>query len=105
MSDRAAPIDVGEAHALALDAGDGLAAYRARFRLPVDTAGRPLAYLAGNSLGAQPLAAREAVLDVLERWGGRAVEGWFDADGGWLDLERALRRGDRPDRRAPARAK
>jgi kynureninase len=90
VSDGARPVDVGEAHALALDAADPLAAYRARFRLPTDTAGRSLAYLAGNSLGAQPLAARDAVIDVLERWGGRAVDGWFDGEDGWLDMERGF---------------
>jgi len=83
-----ATVDASEARALALDAHDELASFRERFRLPIDATGRPLAYLAGNSLGAQPLAARDAVVAVLERWGDRAVEGWFDVDGGWLDLER-----------------
>lgn len=83
-----ASVDTSEAHARALDAADPLAPVRERFRLPIDGEGRPLAYLAGNSLGAQPRAARDAVLAVLERWGDRAVEGWFDADGGWLDIER-----------------
>jgi kynureninase len=91
VSDSARPMDVGEAHALALDAVGGPAgSQRDRFRLPVDAAGHPLAYLAGNSLGAQPLAAREAVMAVMERWGERAVEGWFGADDGWLDMERTF---------------
>lgn len=83
-----ATVETSEAHARALDADDPLTPLRERFRLPIDGNGRPLAYLAGNSLGAQPRAARDAVLAVLERWGDRAVEGWFDAEGGWLDIER-----------------
>ncbi len=90
MTDGRGPVDPSEVHALTLDAADPLAAYRARFRLPVDADGRPLAYLAGNSLGAQPLAARDAVSRVLEQWGDRAVDGWFDADDGWLDMERTF---------------
>ncbi len=90
MTDGRGLVDPSEAHALILDAADPLAGYRTRFRLPVDAAGRPLAYLAGNSLGAQPRAARDAVVAVLERWGDRAVDGWFDADAGWLDMERAF---------------
>lgn len=82
------PVDTTEAHALALDTTDPLASQRARFRLPIDVDGRPLAYLAGNSLGAQPLAARDAVESVLERWSERAVDGWFETDDGWLDMER-----------------
>jgi kynureninase len=88
MSDGARPLDVGEAHALALDAADPLRDQRAAFRLPTDADGRPLAYLAGNSLGVQPLAARDAVMAVLEQWGELGVDGWFTADTGWLDLER-----------------
>lgn len=91
MSEAARPLDVGEAQARGLDAADGAGSLRDRFRLPADAAGRPLAYLAGNSLGAQPLAARDAVMAALERWGERAVEGWFGVgDAGWLDMERTF---------------
>jgi kynureninase len=65
--------------AVALDAADPLAPYRARF---VDAPG-VVAYLDGNSLG-RPLALSAAALDrfVLEEWGGRLIRGWTD---GWLD--------------------
>ena len=73
-----------------LDRADPLAAYRRRFHLPRDAAGRTLVYLAGNSLGAQPLAARAAVDAVLDGWAADAVDGWFAADRPWLDTERGF---------------
>ena len=65
--------------ALALDARDPLAAYRARFTLPADTL-----YLDGNSLGALPAHVPAALADAASRqWGDRLIrswnEGWFDA--------------------------
>lgn len=42
-----------------------------------------VAYFAGNSLGLQPLAARELLAQRLDEWATLAVEGWFDA--GWLE--------------------
>lgn len=68
---------------------------RDRFALPRE------AYFAGNSLGLQPLAAREAVTRRLDEWATAAVEGWWDA--GWLDAADRLRAplgrivGARPD--------
>ena len=73
-----------------LDLADPLAAYRRRFHLPRDAAGRTLVYLAGNSLGAQPLLARAAVDAVLDGWAADAVDAWFAADRPWLDTERGF---------------
>jgi kynureninase len=84
-------VDTSEAHALALDAADPLAAYRARFAIPVARDGRPKVYLAGHSLGAQPIAARAAVDARLDEWARRGVEGHHDVDDGWLDADDALR--------------
>ncbi len=67
---------------------------RDRFALPRE------AYLAGNSLGLQPLAARDAVARRIDEWATLAVEGWWEA--GWLaaadDLRAPLERivGARP---------
>ncbi len=80
--------DPATAHAL--DAGDPLAPFRARFRLPAGPDGAPAAYLAGNSLGAQPVDARAAVVAELDRWERLAVDGWFAPDRPWTDAERAL---------------
>ncbi len=82
--------DLEEATALAFDAADPLASVRDRFLIPVTPDGRPKAYLAGNSLGAQPVGARAAVEAELEAWGRLAVDGWFAPDRPWLDSERSI---------------
>jgi kynureninase len=84
------PFAVDEATARHLDAIDPLAQIREQFVLPSDAAGRPKAYLAGNSLGAQPRAAAGAVAAEVDRWGRLAVDGWFTRVRPWLDAERAL---------------
>jgi kynureninase len=65
--------------ARALDAADPLALARERFRLPDG-----LIYLDGNSLGALPVAAPQALLRVAEReWGGDLITSWNRH--GWID--------------------
>lgn len=81
---------VGEASARALDAADPLSSWRKRFVLPGGRDGRPKAYLAGMSLGAQPVEARGAVERELDRWAALGVDGWFGA-GGWLAADGAVR--------------
>jgi kynureninase len=83
-------VDTSEARALALDAADPLAGYRARFHLPTASDGTPRVYLAGQSLGAQPVAARAAVEAQLDAWATLGVDGHFSSDG-WHDLDRRLR--------------
>ena len=56
---------------------------RDRFALP------PEAYFAGNSLGLQPLQARDAIAARMDEWSTLAVEGWWDA--GWLEAADAQR--------------
>jgi len=82
---------LGEASARALDAADPLAGWRNRFHLPAGAGGRPKAYLAGMSLGAQPVGAREAVERELDRWAELGVDGWFAPGGGWLEADGAVR--------------
>jgi kynureninase len=82
---------LGDASARALDAADPLAPWRDRFLLPLGRDGRPAAYLAGMSLGAQPVGAREAVERELERWARLGVEGWFGGDAGWLEADGRVR--------------
>ena len=82
---------LGEAHARTLDAADPLAGYRDRFLLPVHSDGTAKVYLAGQSLGAQPVAARAAVEAELDAWSRLGVDAWFASDGGWMEADGALR--------------
>ena len=72
------PAAIGEASARALDAADPLAGWRDRFLLPRGPDGAPRAYLAGQSLGAQPVEARAAVERELDAWARLGVDGWFE---------------------------
>jgi len=63
---------------------------RDRFHLPSGRDGRAKAYLAGQSLGAQPTAARAAVEERLDAWARLGVDGWFDPERPWIDVEREL---------------
>ncbi|MBP7704495.1 MAG: aminotransferase class V-fold PLP-dependent enzyme [Caulobacter sp.] len=64
---------------VALDAADPLARFRAAFATAPDMA----AYLAGNSLGPLPLAARERMAAVVSlEWGESLVRGWNAHD--WI---------------------
>ena len=79
------------AHARALDAADPLQAWRERFVLPHDDAGRELVYLCGHSLGAQPTLAADYVEEVMRDWRARGVDGFFAGRHRWLDYhERAI---------------
>jgi kynureninase len=70
--------------ALALDAADPLAALRERFRLPLGPDGRTAIYLCGHSLGPQPVAAADAVREVLEAWAELGVRGHHQGAAPWL---------------------
>ena len=87
------------AHAAALaqartrDAADPLRGLRERFALPLDERGAPLVYLCGHSLGLQPRAARELVIQELDEWAQRAVEGHEHARRPWVPYHENLRGG------------
>jgi kynureninase len=83
--------DLSEAGARRLDAADPLAGYRDRFLLPTALDGTPRVYLAGQSLGAQPVTARAAVEAELDAWARLGVDGWFAREGAWLEADDALR--------------
>jgi len=74
-------------HAVELDAGDPLAAFRDEFAIPDER----LAYLDGNSLGRPPRAAAGALAAVVAGgWADRLIRSWTE---GWMELPLAL--GDR----------
>ncbi|MGR4066961.1 kynureninase [Billgrantia sp. C5P2] len=68
-----------------LDRQDPLAPFKACFALPAGTI-----YLDGNSLGAQPSAAVEAVNGLMTQWRDSLIQGWNQ---GWFDAPERL--GDR----------
>ena len=61
-----------------LDGSDPLAAFRDRFVIDDPET----IYLDGNSLGRLPVATRESIGALVDRWGSRLVGGWHD----WIDL-------------------
>ncbi|ASK21151.1 kynureninase [Halomonas sp. N3-2A] len=65
-----------------LDSHDPLAPFKAHFALPDD-----VLYLDGNSLGAQPLAAREALAATRDQWRDQLIKGWNQ---GWFDAPERL---------------
>jgi kynureninase len=76
-----------------LDAADPLAAFRDRFARPAGPGGSELTYLAGHSLGLQPLAAQDRVREELEDWARLGVNGHFTARRPWIDYHEHLREG------------
>lgn len=81
----------GEEWALAEDRADPLAWCRERFALPLDPAGRPKAYFAGNSLGLMPRAARAMVEAELEQWARLGVAGHLGGSPAWYSAHETVR--------------
>jgi kynureninase len=65
---------------------DSFPSLRDEFNVP-----KGWAYLAGNSLGLQPKAARAAIETELEEWARLGVEGWFEAREPWLEYAGTMR--------------
>ncbi|WP_275285845.1 kynureninase [Halomonas elongata] len=69
-------------HARELDRQDPLAGFKSHFTLP-----EGVLYLDGNSLGAQPTAARKAVAETMDQWRDELIKGWNQ---GWFDAPERL---------------
>ncbi len=90
-----------EAWALTQDANDPLAAFRNEFLIPPHDnreqvaagtlAGGQQIYLCGNSLGLQPRATRQALIDELDDWGKLAVEAHFRGKHPWMPYHAFVR--------------
>jgi kynureninase len=76
----------GEELAERLEASDEFGSHRDLFLVPDG-----VAYLAGNSLGLQPRAVREAVDDVLDSWAERGVEGHVAGPFPWVPYQDTMR--------------
>ena len=80
-----------EARALQLDAHDPLAAFRGEFLIPRNDDGSEQVYLCGNSLGLQPRATRDALLEELDDWQQLAVEAHFRGRHPWMPYHQFVR--------------
>ncbi len=78
-------IDISEAAAIARDAADPLAHFRAHFFVPPG-----VIYLDGNSLGLLCREAEEETLRALQQWKELAIDGWLAADPPWFTLGEEL---------------
>jgi len=87
---RAQEYAADEAWALACDAADPLAAFRDEFLIPPHAAGEQV-YLCGNSLGLQPRATRQALLDELDDWARLGVEAHFHGKHPWMPYHNEVR--------------
>src|ERR1700682_4165336 len=74
-----------------LDAEDPLRRFRERFHLPLGADGTPVIYLAGNSLGLMPKAARQIVEQELDDWAKLAVDAHLDGAAPWYSYHETLR--------------
>jgi kynureninase len=79
-----------EAWALARDAADPLASFRSEFLIPPHGSGEQV-YLCGNSLGLQPRATRQALIDELDDWAALAVEAHFRGKHPWMPYHELVR--------------
>ena len=69
-------------YALGLDQADELKAYRDEFIFPQHN-GEDKVYFTGNSLGLQPVKAKEAISQELSDWAEYGVDGHFEAKNPW----------------------
>ncbi len=79
-----------EAWALARDAADPLASFRDEFLIPPHDHHQQ-AYFCGNSLGLQPRATRQALIDELDDWHQFGVEAHFRGRHPWMPYHAEVR--------------
>jgi kynureninase len=85
-----AEFSADESWAVARDAADALASFRDEFLIPPHAGGQQV-YLCGNSLGLQPQATRQALLDELDAWAQFAVEAHFQGKHPWMPYHHEVR--------------
>lgn len=82
--------ELGPEFAKALDVADPLAGFRDRFAFPQPRHRDQVTYLVGNSLGLQPHAARELVIEELDDWARLGVRGHFETKRPWAPFHEFL---------------
>jgi kynureninase len=80
-----------EAEAAARDAVDPLRGFRGEFHIPPHDGGGQQVYLCGNSLGLQPRATRQALIDELDDWSQLGVEAHFRGRHPWMPYHESVR--------------
>jgi kynureninase len=80
----------GEEFALAMDARDPLAHFRARFYFPRTESGDEGIYLCGHSLGLQPKSVSAYLNEQLRNWAELGVDGHFHGNTPWTKYHRLL---------------
>ena len=73
-----------------MDQADALRDFRAQFHIPKTKDGKDCIYLCGNSLGLQPKAVTESIMQELKDWQELGVEGHFHAKNPWLPYHEFL---------------
>lgn len=73
-----------------LDKQDDLGEYRKQFLIPKTRDGKEWIYMAGNSLGLQPVLVRQYISDELDDWALHGVEGHWEARHPWLPYHENL---------------
>ena len=86
MDDRELLGPAGAVQAAELEAADPVPSRRDRFLLPPG-----VAYLAGNSLGLQPRAARDAIDEVLDAWASSGVDAHLEGVHPWVPYHETMR--------------
>lgn len=90
------------AFAAEMDQQDPLKNFRSKFFIPQHN-GQDAIYFCGNSLGLQPVSARQYVNNLFNTWKELAIEGFFKGDDPWLGYHKKLKPvlsgllGTRPD--------
>src|SRR5262245_47146323 len=82
---------IDEDFARQTDGKDRLGSVREKFHLPVGKDGKPLIYLAGNSLGLMPKTARQIVEQELDDWARLGVDAHLEAKTPWYTYHESLR--------------
>ena len=82
--------DAGREQARALDTGDALRDFRARFHIPAGRTRPQALYLCGNSLGLQPVGVERLMREELEAWARLGVRGHHEGTRPWLPYHEQL---------------
>src|SRR4051812_33984786 len=85
------PFSADEAFAVQLDATDPLRRFRDEFFFPKTEEGEARIYLAGNSLGLMPKAARGLVEQELSDWAELGVDGHLEGKTPWYSYHQTVR--------------